>query len=66
MQCIQNVLALFATTVSYARKMFMKLTPGYPVTPVAVAEVEELLKERPPRLNLGLDALVNSILWPML
>jgi hypothetical protein len=28
MQCFRNVLAYFVTAVNYARKMFMKLTPG--------------------------------------
>jgi hypothetical protein len=28
MQCFQNALAYFATGVSYACKMFIKLTPG--------------------------------------
>ena len=31
MQCLQNALAPFATAFSYARKMFMKLTPGVSV-----------------------------------
>ncbi len=28
MQCFQNALAYFITTVSYEDKMFMKVTPG--------------------------------------
>jgi hypothetical protein len=33
----KNALAYFATTVSYSRKMFMKLTPGGADAPTAMA-----------------------------
>ncbi len=33
----KNALAYFATTVSYSRKMFMKLTPGGVDAPTAMA-----------------------------
>jgi hypothetical protein len=38
MQCLQNALAYFVMVVSYERKMFVKLSPGYQRQPRSFEE----------------------------